>query len=378
MKRRNNWRKWKPMSRVIISGGGTGGHVFPAIAIADAIMVQAPETDILFVGANGKIEMEKVPKAGYKIEGLNITGFQRSLSWRNLTFPFKLMGSMIKALKIAYRYKPDVAVGVGGYASGPILRIANSLGIPTVLQEQNSFAGITNRILAAKAEKICVAYDGMERFFPKDKILFTGNPVRKDILDKKINQEEALKTLGLDQNKKTVLIFGGSLGARTINEAVLHNAESILNRNDINIIWQVGKFYYDELKNCALSSCDYVRILPFIENMDVAYSAADIVISRAGALTISELAVLGKAAILVPSPNVAEDHQTFNAKSLVENSAAILVKDADAKSNLFKEAYALLADESKINDLERNIQYFARPEAAKKIAAEILKICTKS
>lgn len=366
------------MSRIIISGGGTGGHVFPAIAIADAIKVMAPETDILFVGANGKIEMEKVPKAGYKILGLNIAGFQRSLSWRNLTFPFKLMGSMMKALKIAYRYKPDVAVGVGGYASGPILRIANSLGIPTVLQEQNSFAGITNRILAAKAERICVAYDGMERFFPKDKILFTGNPVRKDILDRKINKSEALKTLGLDQNKKTVLIFGGSLGAKTINEAVLDNAVSVLNRKDINIIWQVGKFYYDELKNCALSSCDYVKILPFIENMDVAYSAADIVISRAGALTISELAVLGKAAILVPSPNVAEDHQTFNAKSLVENDAAILVKDADAISNLFREAYALLADDSKINDLENNIQYFARPEAAKKIAAEILKICTKS
>lgn len=378
MRRRNNWKKWKPMSRIIISGGGTGGHVFPAIAIADAIKVMAPETDILFVGANGKIEMEKVPKAGYKILGLNIAGFQRSLSWRNLTFPFKLMGSMMKALKIAYRYKPDVAVGVGGYASGPILRIANSLGIPTVLQEQNSFAGITNRILAAKAERICVAYDGMERFFPKDKILFTGNPVRKDILDRKINKSEALKTLGLDQNKKTVLIFGGSLGAKTINEAVLDNAVSVLNRKDINIIWQVGKFYYDELKNCALSSCDYVKILPFIENMDVAYSAADIVISRAGALTISELAVLGKAAILVPSPNVAEDHQTFNAKSLVENDAAILVKDADAISNLFREAYALLADDSKINDLENNIQYFARPEAAKKIAAEILKICTKS
>ncbi len=366
------------MPRVIISGGGTGGHVFPAIAIADAIMAVAPDSEILFVGAKGKIEMEKVPKAGYKIEGLNIAGFQRSFTWRNFLFPFKLMGSMIQALKITYGFKPQVAVGVGGYASGPVLRIANSMSIPTVLQEQNSFAGITNRILAAKASCICVAYDGMEKFFPKDKIKFTGNPVRKDILENIINQDEALKTLGLHQNKKTILIFGGSLGARTINEAVLANTDSIAGRSDINIIWQVGKLYYDSLKDCTLASCEHVRLLPFIDNMDIAYSAADIVICRAGALTISELAVLGKASILIPSPNVAEDHQTVNAQSLVDRNAAILVKDTDAKTILFTEADALLSNQDRINDLQQNIRYFARPEAAIKIAAEILKICTKS
>lgn len=364
------------MPRIVISGGGTGGHVFPAIAIADAIKAAAPEAEILFVGANGKIEMEKVPKAGYTIEGLNVVGFQRSFSWKNFLFPFKLIGSMIKAMKIINRFKPDVAVGVGGYASGPVLRVASSSGIPIILQEQNSFAGITNRILAPKATKICVAYDGMERFFPNGLIFFTGNPVRKDILDNKIHQQEALKTLGLDQNKKTLLIFGGSLGARTINEAVLANADAIAQSVDINIIWQVGKVYYDDLKNCSLSSCSHVKILPFIDDMDIAYSAAHIVICRAGALTISELAVLGKAAILIPSPNVAEDHQTFNAKSLVDRNAAIMVKDADAKSLLFQEAVALLNDEAKMNALGNNIQYFARPDAAIKIAEEILKVCT--
>ncbi|MCZ2100040.1 MAG: undecaprenyldiphospho-muramoylpentapeptide beta-N-acetylglucosaminyltransferase [Chitinophagales bacterium] len=365
------------MPRIIISGGGTGGHVFPAIAIADAIMEQSPEAEILFVGANGKIEMEKVPKAGYRIEGLNVVGFQRSFTWKNFLFPFKLMGSMIHALQITNRFKPDVAVGVGGYASGPILRIANSMNIPTVLQEQNSFAGITNKILAGKASKICVAYDGMDRFFPKDKILFTGNPVRKDILDNKINREVALKTLGLDQNKKTLLIFGGSLGAKTINEAVLANTNDLKARTDINIIWQVGKMYYDAIKDCGLSSCAHIKILPFIDDMDVAYSAADVVVCRAGALTISELAVLGKAAVLIPSPNVAEDHQTFNAKSLVDRNAALMVKDVDAKSELFQVVDDLLKSEQKGIDLARNILYFARPDAAKKIAAEILTICTK-
>jgi UDP-N-acetylglucosamine--N-acetylmuramyl-(pentapeptide) pyrophosphoryl-undecaprenol N-acetylglucosamine transferase len=364
------------MARVIISGGGTGGHVFPAIAIADAIMALAPDTDILFVGANGKIEMEKVPKAGYKIEGLNISGFQRKLTFRNLLFPFKLAGSMLRAVFIVRKFKPDVAVGVGGYASGPILKIANSFGIPTVLQEQNSFAGVTNRILASKASAICVAYDGLERFFPKDKILFTGNPVRKDILEKNINAQQAKQKLGLNQSKKTVLIFGGSLGARTINEAVLFNADAFLGMNDVNMIWQVGKIYFEEYKNCRLSGHPDIRIVPFIEDMDMAYSAADIVVCRAGALTISELAILGKAAILIPSPNVAEDHQTVNAMSLVNKEAAILVKDAEAKDKLLTEIQTLLSDEVKKSGLESNIKYFAKPEAAKQIAAEILKICT--
>jgi len=362
---------------VIISGGGTGGHVFPAIAIADAIKAAAPDTEILFVGANGKIEMEKVPKAGYKIEGLNITGFQRKLTLRNLSFPFKLAASMLKAVMIVRKFRPDVAVGVGGYASGPVLKIANTFGIPTVLQEQNSFAGVTNRILASKANAVCVAYDGLERFFPKDKIIFTGNPVRKDILDKKINAEQAKQSLGLDQNKKTVLIFGGSLGARTINEAVLANADALLGMKDVNIIWQVGKIYFEEYKNCRLSGQKDINIIPFIEDMDMAYSAADIVVCRAGALTISELAILGKAAILIPSPNVAEDHQTVNAMSLVNKGAAVLIRDVEAKEKLVTEIESLLRDEVRKSGLESNIKYFARPEAAKQIAAEILKICAK-
>jgi len=362
---------------VIISGGGTGGHVFPAIAIADAIKAAAPDTEILFVGANGKIEMEKVPKAGYKIEGLNITGFQRKLTLRNLSFPFKLAASMLKAVMIVRKFRPDVAVGVGGYASGPVLKIANTFGIPTVLQEQNSFAGVTNRILASKANAVCVAYDGLERFFPKDKIIFTGNPVRKDILDKKINAEQAKQSLGLNQNKKTVLIFGGSLGARTINEAVLANADALLGIKDVNIIWQVGKIYFDEYKNCRLSGQKDIKIIPFIEDMDMAYSAADIVVCRAGALTISELAILGKAAVLIPSPNVAEDHQTVNAMSLVNKGAAVLIRDVEAKEKLVTEIESLLRDEVRKSGLESNIKYFARPEAAKQIAAEILKICAK-
>ena len=365
------------MPRVIISGGGTGGHVFPAIAIADAIKAAAPDTEILFVGANGKIEMEKVPKAGYKIEGLNITGFQRKLTLRNLSFPFKLAASMLKAVMIVRKFRPDVAVGVGGYASGPVLKIANTFGIPTVLQEQNSFAGVTNRILASKANAVCVAYDGLERFFPKDKIIFTGNPVRKDILDKKINAEQAKQSLGLNQNKKTVLIFGGSLGARTINEAVLANADALLGMKDVNIIWQVGKIYFEEYKNCRLSGQKDIKIIPFIEDMDIAYSAADIVVCRAGALTISELAILGKAAILIPSPNVAEDHQTVNAMSLVNKGAAVLIRDVEAKEKLVTEIESLLRDEVRKSGLESNIKYFARPEAAKQIAAEILKICAK-
>lgn len=365
------------MARVIISGGGTGGHVFPAIAIADALKYKAPDTEILFVGANGKIEMEKVPKAGYNIEGLNIAGFQRKLTFRNLAFPFKLAASMLKAVLIVRKFKPDVAVGVGGYASGPVLKIANTFGIPTVLQEQNSYAGVTNRILASKASAVCVAYDGLERFFPKDKIKFTGNPVRKDILDNKLNAQQAKQSLGLNQNKKTVLIFGGSLGARTINEAVLANADTLIGMDHVNIIWQVGKIYFDEYKNCKLADQEDIKILPFIENMDVAYSAADIVVCRAGALTISELAILGKAAILIPSPNVAEDHQTVNAMSLVKKGAALLVKDTEAKEKLVAEIQGLLNDETQKSGLERNILYFARPEAAKEIAAEILKICAK-
>ncbi|MBL0027038.1 MAG: undecaprenyldiphospho-muramoylpentapeptide beta-N-acetylglucosaminyltransferase [Saprospiraceae bacterium] len=365
------------MSKVIISGGGTGGHVFPAIAIADAIKLLEPGCNILFVGALGRIEMEKVPAAGYEIKGLNISGFQRKFTWGNLIFPFKLAESMLKALMIVRNFSPDVAVGVGGYASGPVLKIANSFGIPTVLQEQNSFAGVTNRLLAAKAALICVAYDGLDRFFPKAKILFTGNPVRKDILDNIIGRTEAKGLLGMNQNKRTVLVFGGSLGAKVLNEAILSNAEALMSLKDLNIIWQVGKIYYNEYKNCSLANHPDVKILPFIVNMDVAYSAADIVVCRAGALTISELAVLGKAAILIPSPNVAEDHQTVNAMSLVKKDAAMLIKDNEAKEKLVGELEILLNDDNKRKSLEENIKYFGRPDAAIKIAAEILRIGKK-
>jgi len=363
------------MPNIVISGGGTGGHVFPAIAIADAIKTLDKSAEILFVGAKGKIEMEKVPKAGYKIVGLDIMGFQRKLTLKNLLFPFKLAWSLLKAWQIVHSNKPDIAVGVGGYASGPILKIANLLGIPTVIQEQNSYAGVTNRMLAKKASLVCVAYDGLDRFFPKEKIIFTGNPVRKDILDKNIAKDKAKSILDVQQNNQTVLIFGGSLGARTINDAVLTNAELLLQMDNVNLIWQVGKIYYDEYKNCLLANKKNIKIIPFIEDMDVAYSAADIVICRAGALTISELALLGKAAILIPSPNVAEDHQTVNAMSLVDKNAAILVKDKEASKVLVENISSLLSDENKRKSLEENILYFGRPDAAIKIATEILKIC---
>ncbi|MBK9256955.1 MAG: undecaprenyldiphospho-muramoylpentapeptide beta-N-acetylglucosaminyltransferase [Saprospiraceae bacterium] len=360
--------------RVIISGGGTGGHVFPAIAIADALKSQAPDTEILFVGAEGKIEMEKVPKAGYNIIGLKVAGFQRSLTLKNLLFPFKLIAGLWKALQVVRNFKPDVAVGVGGYASGPILKVANLTGIKTVLQEQNSYAGVTNRLLADKASKICVAYEGMERFFPAEKIIFTGNPIRQDILNKIISPTEARMKLGLDPSKKTVLIFGGSLGAKSLNEAILMNIENWTAQSDINIIWQVGKLYFDHYRQTEAFTIKNVKILPFIEDMDVAYSAADLVVCRAGALTISELAVLGKAAILVPSPNVAEDHQTVNAMSLVSKEAAVLIKDSDAKLKLIHKANELLENDDLRTKMSENIKFFSRTDAAVKIADEILKL----
>jgi UDP-N-acetylglucosamine--N-acetylmuramyl-(pentapeptide) pyrophosphoryl-undecaprenol N-acetylglucosamine transferase len=365
------------MPRVIISGGGTGGHVFPAIAIADAIKAKAPNTDILFVGANGKIEMERVPKAGYAIEGLDVVGFQRKLTVKNLAFPFKLMSSMWKALRIVRKYKPDVAIGVGGYASGPVLKIANSLGITTVLQEQNSYAGVTNKLLANKASLICVAYDGMERFFPKDKIVFTGNPIRKGLLDQKMDRVEARKRLGFDGSKKTILVFGGSLGAKTINEAMAAHAATLEARSDINVYWQVGKIYYDQYRDHTLGQCSHIKIVPFIEDMDVAYSAADLVVCRAGALTISELSALHKAAILLPSPNVAEDHQTVNANALVQRDAAVMIKDVDAANAMVTEMMTLVANEARIKQLEQNVAYFGRTNAAEVIADNVLALIYK-
>lgn len=359
--------------RVIISGGGTGGHVFPAIAIADALKDIAPDTEILFVGAEGKLEMEKVPKAGYRIEGLKVTGFQRKLTFRNLSFPFKLAGSMWKAFQIVRKFRPDVAVGVGGYASGPVLKIAGLLGIKTVLQEQNSYAGVTNRMLAAGAAAICVAYEEMQKFFPEEKIVFTGNPVRAQISGSTIKAKEARKIMDLNPDLPVVLIFGGSLGAKALNEAVLKNIERIISTVAVNVIWQVGSMYYAAYRHSSAADLIQVRMLPFIENMEAAYAAADLVVCRAGALTISELAVLGKAAILVPSPNVAEDHQTVNAMSLVKKNAAVLVKDDEADEKLGEAIIALLINENKRKELEQNIKFFARPDAAVKIAEVILK-----
>jgi UDP-N-acetylglucosamine--N-acetylmuramyl-(pentapeptide) pyrophosphoryl-undecaprenol N-acetylglucosamine transferase len=321
--------------RIIISGGGTGGHVFPAIAIADAVKKIKPEAEILFVGAEGKLEMEKVPKAGYQIEGLWISGFQRKLTFQNLLFPFKLIASSWKARQIVQRFRPDVAVGVGGYASGPTLNAAGAAGIPTVLQEQNGYPGVTNRILAKKAAKICVAYDGMEKFFPKEKIVLTGNPVRSEVfenLDKK--RSEGLAYFKLDPSKKTIFIFGGSLGARTLNEAMAANTALLWERSDVQVLWQIGKFYEDSYSQCDTAKLPNVQVRTFIDRMDLAYAAADLVIGRAGALSISEMCLVGKPAILVPSPNVTDDHQTKNALALVEKDAALMVKDVETKERL--------------------------------------------
>jgi UDP-N-acetylglucosamine--N-acetylmuramyl-(pentapeptide) pyrophosphoryl-undecaprenol N-acetylglucosamine transferase len=359
---------------IIISGGGTGGHVFPAISIANAIKKLEPETNILFVGALGKIEMEKVPAAGYKIIGLPVAGLQRRLTVKNISFVFKLISSLRKSKQIIKEFGPDVVVGVGGYASGPVLRIANKRGIPSLIQEQNSYAGITNKLLAKKAKKICVAYEGMEKYFPKDKIILTGNPVRQDLLDKIGNREEAIKHFGLDQGRKTILVVGGSLGARTINESIISDLEK-LGKSDFQLLWQTGKYYYEEAKKVATESgFENIKVKDFIVRMDMAYAAADVIISRAGAGTISELCLVGKPVILVPSPNVAEDHQTMNALALVNKNAASLIKDIEAREKLIKSAVELIKDEEQINLLSKNIKGMALRDSAETIAKEVLKL----
>ncbi|MEZ4910450.1 MAG: undecaprenyldiphospho-muramoylpentapeptide beta-N-acetylglucosaminyltransferase [Saprospiraceae bacterium] len=364
------------MRRFIISGGGTGGHIFPAIAIADALKALQPDATFLFVGAKGKMEMERVPKAGYEIIGLDITGFQRKLTFKNLTFPFKVFKSLIRAFSVIRSFKPDVVIGVGGYASGPTLKIANVLHIPTVLQEQNSYAGITNKLLAAQASLICVAYPNMEKFFPKNKILLTGNPIRQEIINNKISISEAKNQLGLNQNKKTIAVLGGSLGAKTINEAVAANADLLLSMN-VSIVWQVGKLYFDQYKNNPLAKHTDVKMVAFVENMDTVYSAADLVVCRAGALTISELAVLGKASILIPSPNVAEDHQTANARVLSANGAAILLKDDVAKADLGMVVKNVLSNEDTLHQMSTKITQFGHPNAARDIANAIVQFKSK-
>ena len=363
--------------RIIISGGGTGGHVFPAIAIANAVTKMQPETEILFVGAHGRIEMEKVPEAGYKIIGLKISGFHRKLTWKNLSFLFKLILSLYKAKSIIKQFKPDIVIGVGGYASGPVLKIATRKKIPTLIQEQNSYPGITNRILAKKVNYICVAYTGMGEFFPENKIVLTGNPVRQDITELSGKREIACETFGLHPAKKTILIIGGSLGARTINESIINNLDLFRN-NDIQLIWQTGKIFYSTaFSACQKSNHNIFFPHAFISRMDLAYAAADIIISRAGAIAISELCLVGKPVILVPSPNVSEDHQTKNALALSNSNAAILVKDDVAHEILSVMAVELINDKERCTQLQKNIVRFAFKDAADKIANLIIKMVIK-
>jgi len=356
--------------KVIISGGGTGGHIFPALAIANALKEMNNENEILFVGALGKMEMEKVPAAGYDIIGLNIRGLQRKISISNLLFPFRVAGSIMKSKKIIRDFKPDVSVGVGGYASGPLLWASSASGIPCLIQEQNSFPGITNRILAKRVRKICVAYEGMDKFFPADKIVFTGNPVRKDIAQLQGKKDEAMTFFGLDKNIKTILVLGGSLGAYTINETIAAGIKKISSAG-LQMIWQTGKNYFDQGK--ALASQN-VKVYDFVNRMDLAYASADVVVSRAGALSVSELCVTGKPVIFIPSPNVTADHQTKNARALSDKNAAILIRDEDAKEKLVEAAIRLISDEKKCSELSENISVFAKKDSAVKIAELIYEL----
>lgn len=358
--------------RYIIAGGGTGGHIFPAVAIADALKQAQPECEILFVGASGRMEMEKVPQAGYEIVGLEVVGLQRSLTLKNLLFPYKLLKSLAQAFRVLRNFKPAACIGVGGYASGPILFIAAFLGIDIFIQEQNSYPGITNKILSKFAKKIFVAYDGMEHFFKKEKIVLSGNPVRIDITGNLPSKIEALQFFGLEENKKTILVIGGSLGARTINEATEINID-FYHQNHLQLLWQTGKIYYDDIiQRTQDKFSKEIKIHQFIKEMSVAYAAADIIISRAGALSISELCIIGKPTILIPSPNVSEDHQTKNAMALVQKNAAILVRDVDAKDKLSIEVLNLIKDENKQKMLAENIKKLAKQNAATEIVQDIL------
>lgn len=360
--------------KVLISGGGTGGHIFPAIAIAQAIQKLHPQSEFLFIGAKDKMEMEKVPAAGFKIKGLWISGFQRNLSAKNLIFPFKLLSSLFKAGRIIKKFKPDVVVGVGGFASGPTLYMANRFGIPTLIQEQNSYPGITNKLLANKVKQICVAYPDMERFFPAKKLKELGNPIRKHIIQIEGKKETALKHFGLSAEKKTVLLVGGSLGARSINQAVLAQLD-LWAQADFQLIWQTGitgiEEAEDQIKTKAIGN---IKAHKFISEMDLAYAAADLVISRAGAIAISELCACSKASIFIPLPSAAEDHQTKNAKSLADKDAGILIPDQEAKEKLFNTCNDLLKNEIELNKLRTNIKQFAKPEADIEIAKEVLKL----
>ena len=360
--------------RVIISGGGTGGHIFPAVSIANAIKALRPDAKILFVGALGRMEMQRVPAAGYEIKGLPICGFDRKNLLKNFKVLYKIWKSQRMAKQIIKDFQPQVAVGVGGYASGPTLNKAAAMGIPCLIQEQNSYAGVTNKLLAKKAEKICVAYEGMERFFPAEKIILTGNPVRQALLETTISREDAIKSFGLDPAKKTILLVGGSLGARTINESVLQHLD-IVKSADVQFIWQTGKYYSaaiaEQLKGQDIPN---LKVTDFISDMGAAYKAADLVISRAGASSISEFCLIGKPVILVPSPNVAEDHQTKNALALSTRDAAIYVKDAEAPATLLELAVKTVNDEAKLKSLSENVLKLALPDSADIIAKEVIKL----
>lgn len=356
--------------RILIGGGGTGGHVFPAIAIADALKENNPGMEFLFVGASGKLEMEKVPEAGYSIEGLPVAGFQRRLTLKNITFFYKLFISMIRSRRIIRTYNPDLAVGVGGYASGPILKAAARKGIPTLIQEQNSYAGVTNRLLARSARTICVAYENMERYFPADRIVITGNPVRQYLLNLQEKPEEAFNEFEIEKGKKICLVVGGSLGARTLNHSFMEGLDK-LNRENLVVLWQCGKYYQEDVEEkVRASALKNIRVMPFISRMDLAYGMADIIVSRAGAITISELCIVGKPVILVPSPNVAEDHQTHNAESLVSRNAALMVRDADARELLLDRMLGLMENMDEQEKLSKNIKQLGIVDASQRIAAE--------
>ena len=359
---------------ILISGGGTGGHIFPAISIANEIMRRRPDANILFVGAEGRMEAEKVPAAGYKIQLLPVSGFDRKHLLRNVRVVYRLMKSMIKARRIINKFKPHAAVGVGGYASGPMLKAAQKRGIPTLIQEQNGYPGVTNRILAKKASKICVAYENTERFFPAEKIVLTGNPVRQSLLECTLTPEQARERLGIDPQRKTILVVGGSLGARTINQSIIAGLHIIADA-DVQVIWQSGKVYDAECRAAlAESNAKNVRQSAFIAEMDVAYRAADLVVSRAGASSISELQLLGKASILVPSPNVSEDHQRKNAAALVDKGAAVMILDADAQQKLVTEMLRLANDNSQLSSLSQNIEKMALRNAAQRIVDELFEL----
>lgn len=364
--------------RLIVSGGGTGGHIFPALSIANAVKAKCPNAEILFVGAENRMEMQRVPAAGYRIIGLPVSGFDRKNLLKNITVLWRLMKSRRKARRIIRDFRPHVAVGVGGYASGPTLKEAGAMGIPTLLQEQNSYAGVTNKLLAKQAACICVAYEGMERFFPKDKIKLTGNPVRQNLLEATITHDDAVRTFGLDPNKKTALIVGGSLGARTLNESMLQAWDTLKEAN-VQIIWQTGKYYYEQITTQLRGrELPNVHVCDFISNMDAAYAAADLVISRAGAGSISEFCLLGKAVILVPSPNVSEDHQTKNALALVNKDAALYVKDADATTQLIPLALNTVKDTNRLCSLRTNISALAYHNSADVIADEVIALAERS